>query len=304
MLRIVLILLAALWGEGLALAQEVQPVPKLAVRVTDLTETLSQDQRSSLEAKLADFERRKGAQIAVLVVPTVKPETIEEFSIRVMEGWKLGRKGVNDGVLLLVAKQDRKLRIEVGYGLEGALSDIVSKRIVSDVIAPHFKAGDFVAGIDAGVDAMLSVIAGEPLPEPTQPDDDIQNIMLFVFGPMVLLLSFAGGFMLRDKFGRLPSAAINAAATGGISSIFFLAAGIGWAAVVTAAIAFAVTWLWRPRGPRSGSSWLPSGASLPDNDWSSRRSRSSSTNDSSGSSDSDFSGGGGESGGGGASGDW
>ncbi len=110
----------------------------------------------------------KGSQIAVLMLPTTQPETIDQFGIRVVEAWKLGRKGVDDGVLLLVAKDDRKLRIEVGYGLEGALNDATAKRIVAEIIAPYFKRGEFYAGIDAGVSAIIKVIDGEPLPPPAQ----------------------------------------------------------------------------------------------------------------------------------------
>src|SRR5512145_1050521 len=122
-------------------AQAEVAVPELKQRVTDLTATLDAGQIQLLENKLAAFESAKGAQIAVLLLPTTEPETIEEFGIRVAESWKLGRKGVDDGVLLLVAKDDRKLRIEVGYGLEGILPDAVGKRIVSDDIAPHFRQG-------------------------------------------------------------------------------------------------------------------------------------------------------------------
>ena len=137
-------------------------------RVTDLTSTLDAGQIQALEAKLAAFESRKGSQIAVLLVPSTQPETIEQYGIRVVDSWKLGRKGVDDGVLLLIAKDDRKLRIEVGYGLEGALNDATAKRIVSEIIGPDFKRGEFYAGIDAGVDAIIKVVEGEPLPPPAQ----------------------------------------------------------------------------------------------------------------------------------------
>ncbi len=141
-------------------------VPPLKTRVTDLTGTLKADQREALEAKLASFENRKGSQVAVLMVPTTQPEAIEQYSIRVAEQWKLGRKGVDDGILLLIAKNDRKMRLEVGRGLEGAIPDAIAKRIVSDVIAPRFKEEDFYGGIIAGVDRILRTIEGEPLPPP------------------------------------------------------------------------------------------------------------------------------------------
>jgi uncharacterized protein len=141
-------------------------VPPLTARVVDLTGTLSSDQVAALEQKLKAFEDRKGSQIAVLIVPTTQPETIEQYSLRVVEQWKLGRKKVDDGALLLIAKNDRKLRIEVGYGLEGALNDATSKRIIDEIITPKFKSGDFAGGISDGADRILKVIDGEPLPRP------------------------------------------------------------------------------------------------------------------------------------------
>ena len=141
-------------------------IPPLKSRVTDLTATLSSQQQATLEQTLAAFETRKGSQIAVLIVPTTQPETVEQYAVRVEENWKLGRKGVDDGVLLLIAKDDRKLRIEVGYGLEGVLNDATAKRIIAEDITPRFKQGDFYGGISAGVERMIKVIDGEPLPPP------------------------------------------------------------------------------------------------------------------------------------------
>lgn len=139
-------------------------VPVLTGRVVDQTGTLSADAVARLDQKLKAFEARKGSQIAVLIVPTTQPEAIEQFSIRVAEAWKIGRKKIDDGAILLVAKNDRKLRIEVGYGLEGALPDVTAKRIIDEIITPKFKTGDFDGGIEAGVDRMIGVIDGEPLP--------------------------------------------------------------------------------------------------------------------------------------------
>ena len=144
------------------------PLPKLEARVTDLTGTLTAAQQSALEEKLAAFEARKGAQIAVLILPTTEPEDIAQFGVRLLETWKLGRKGVDDGAALIVAKEDRELRIEVQYGLEGVLTDATSGRIINETIVPLFKQGDFYGGINAGVDQMLRVVDGEPLPEPDQ----------------------------------------------------------------------------------------------------------------------------------------
>jgi uncharacterized protein len=142
------------------------PVPPLQARVTDLSGTLSPTQTSSLEDRLSAFEKRKGSQIALLLVPTTQPETIEQYSIRVAEQWKLGRKGVDDGVLILLASQDRAVRIEVGRGLEGVVPDVVAKRIIAEVMIPAFRRGDFYGGLAAGIEQLIKSIEGEPLPEP------------------------------------------------------------------------------------------------------------------------------------------
>ena len=125
-------------------------VPPLSGRVVDQTGTLSSGDIASLTQTLKDLETRKGSQIAVLIVPTTQPETIEQYSIRVAEAWKIGRKKIDDGALLVIAKDDHKLRIEVGYGLEGALNDVTAKRIIDEVITPKFRSGDFAGGISAG----------------------------------------------------------------------------------------------------------------------------------------------------------
>jgi uncharacterized protein len=144
------------WGQ--------QPIPVLRSPVTDLTGTLSEAEKVTLETQLIQFSREKGSQVSVLIVPSTQPETIEQYGIRAAEAWKLGRKGVDDGALLLVAKDDHTLRIEVGYGLEGALNDAVSKRIIEEIIIPRFKEGNFSAGISDGVGAIIKVILGENLP--------------------------------------------------------------------------------------------------------------------------------------------
>lgn len=149
-----------------ATADGLTPIPPLSGRVNDLTGTLDAATQARLESRLAAFEQKKGAQVAVLVLPSVQPESIEQFGIRLAEAWKIGRKGVDDGAILIVARDDRQLRIEVGYGLEGALNDAMAKRIISEIITPRLRDGDFAAGIEAGVDAMLGVIDGESLPPP------------------------------------------------------------------------------------------------------------------------------------------
>jgi uncharacterized protein len=178
-------------------------IPPLKARVTDLTGTLNAQQREALEQTLAEFEKRKGAQIAVLMVPTTQPETIEEYAVRVEEAWKLGRKGVDDSALLVIAKNDRRLRIEVGYGLEGALPDAIAKRIIDNDITPRFKQGDFYGGIRAGVDRVMRVVEGEKLPPPAAHGPD--SSQGFDPGMLVFLFFFvviAGG-ILRAMFGRV-----------------------------------------------------------------------------------------------------
>ena len=167
------------------------------------------------EAKLAAFEQRKGSQVAVLLVPATAPETIEQFGIRVAEKWKLGRKGVDDGAILIVAKEERKLRIEVGRGLEGVLPDAVAKRIIADDIVPRFKQGDFNAGVNAGVDRMIKVIDGEPLPAPkasgweSAASDD-------ALGWGALLVVFFGG-LLRSIFGAFFGSLIAGGIAAGVA---------------------------------------------------------------------------------------
>jgi uncharacterized protein len=154
----------------LAAAQDFVPVPPLQTRVTDQIGMLTANQRATLENVLQEYEQRSGAQIAILLMSKTEPEAIEQYSIRVMDAWKLGRKGIDDGVLLLVAKDNppalRRLRIEAGRGVQGSLTDAQSKRILQDVIAPHFRQNDFYGGLAAGVSAISGLIDNEQLPAP------------------------------------------------------------------------------------------------------------------------------------------
>lgn len=185
-------------------------IPPLLGHVTDQTGTLTPAQQSTLEQTLLAFEAKKGSQLAVLVVPTTAPEEIEQFSLRVAEQWKLGRKKTDDGAILVVAKNDRALRIEVGYGLEGALSDIISKRIISETITPRFKQGDYFGGIEAGIAQIIRVVDGEPLPAPTnRPADSYQDIRQLV--PLLFIVALAVGGILRSVFGKIPGALITGA---------------------------------------------------------------------------------------------
>ena len=199
---------------GMALADV--PVPPLTGRIVDQTGTLSASDIASLTQKLQDLETRKGSQIAVLMVPTTQPETIEQYSIRVADAWKIGRRRIDDGALLVIAKNDRHMRIEVGYGLEGSLTDATTHRIIDEDIAPKFRAADFAGGISAGLDRMIHIIDGEQLPAPEP--DHWRNSDLVHIDPLfaiVAVLVVAG--ILRSILGRL----FGSAATGGL--VAFLA---------------------------------------------------------------------------------
>lgn len=224
----------ALWASFLAAAD--LAVPPLTGRVVDQTKTLTQDQLQTLEQTLQAFEARKGSQIAVLIVPSTQPEVIEQYSIRVAEQWKLGRKKVDDGAILLVAKDDRTLRIEVGYGLEGALNDAVSKRIISETIVPRFQQGDFYGGIAAGVDSMIRVVDREPLPPPGA--NPVAGGDIRQFGPIIFILALVVGMALRSVLGRLPGA-VAAAGVVGLIAWFF--AGLLIVAIGAALITFLFT---------------------------------------------------------------
>lgn len=164
---IVLLCFAALYSHS-GFGQELQKVPPLDNRVVDLAGLLSEGEKSLLSSQLQALEESKGSQLVVLTIGTTEPETIEQFSIRIVDQWKLGRADVDDGVLLVIAKNDRKVRIEVGYGLEGAIPDIYAKRIISNIIIPHFRDGDYPLGIEEGVEAIISLVEEEELPAVTE----------------------------------------------------------------------------------------------------------------------------------------
>lgn len=200
-----------------------QTIPSLSGPITDLTGTLSASQRMQLRNVVDATEQQKGSQIAVLIVPTTQPEEIEQYAIRVAEQWKLGRKGIDDGVILVIAKNDRKVRIEAGYGLEGAIPDVVAKRIIEELIVPKFRDGDFFGGVISGVQALARVISGEPLPEPKQSPwgkgsfggDGLQ--FLFFVG---LFASQAGTAMLTPMMGRGFSASLIGVIFGLVALMF------------------------------------------------------------------------------------
>lgn len=211
-------------------------MPALLHRVTDLTQTLTPEQQSQLEAQLAAFEQQKGSQIAVLIVPTTAPEAIEQYSIRVVDAWKLGREKPDDGVLVLVAKDDRKMRIEVGYGLEGAIPDLIAKRIISEIMVPSFRQGDFYGGIHHAVKQIIKLISGEQLPAPAQSKPNGGKLwdMLYV----LLIGAFVVGGILRAIFGKFLGGVLN----GGIIGILiWIFGGSLIVAIVLAIIAFFLT---------------------------------------------------------------
>lgn len=287
------ILLAALWSSAL-LAAEV-PVPELRARVTDRTATLDQASTAALEERLKAFEDRTGSQIAVLVISTTEPEEIEQYALRVVEAWQLGREGIDDGALLLVALEDRKVRIEVGYGLEGALTDLVSRRIISESILPGFRSGDIPGGIELGVDRMIAVAAGEDLPEPQSDWDPGPLAGLRGLLPFLLILAFIGGTVLRAVLGRFWGSLASGSVVGFVA---WLVSGLIGVAVLAAFITFLAMllggsrtgggrWSSHPRaGSSSGRGWSGGGFS------------------GGGFRGGGFSGGGGSFGGGGASGSW
>ena len=269
-------------------------VPPLSGRVVDQTGTLSAGDVASLTQTLKDLETRKGSQVAVLIVPTTDGEAIEQYSLRVAEAWKIGRKKIDDGALLVIAKNDRRLRIEVGYGLEGALTDATTKRIIDEDITPKFKTGDFAGGVSAGTDRMVRVINGEKLPEPEPPHWQDTGLLNGIdpFNPFVLAFVFIVGGALRATLGRL----VGSAATGGFVGVLaWLFVGSLGAAALIGVLAFLISAFidlipsGGSRGTRGG--WSSGGSS---SDWSSSGSSSSGG----------FSGGGGSFGGGGASGSW
>ncbi len=262
-------------------------VPPLTGRVVDLTGTLSADQAATLEQKLKEFEDRKGSQLAVLIVPTTQPETIEQYSLRVAEQWKLGRKKVDDGALLIIAKNDRKLRIEVGYGLEGALNDATSKRIIDEIITPKFRSGDFAGGISDGADRILKVIDGEPLPAPEPKREPIDLSAIGEYFPFLFIGTLMAGGIFRALLGRLLGSLV---AGGGIGLVMWFLVGALPLAALAGLIVFVLTLIGDTLVSSGGGGRGGYGGGF--------------SSGGSSSSGGGFSGGGGSFGGGGASGSW
>ena len=225
-------------------------VPPFAHWVTDTTGTLTPQEQATLETRLAEFTKQKGAQVAVLLVPTTDGEAIESFSLRVAEAWKLGRKGVDDGAILVIAKDDRHLRIEVGYGLEGVLPDAIAKRIIDETVVPHFKSGNLYAGVNAGVERVLAVIQGEALPVPKQAPVAGGDAL-----PIALFLAFFFATFFRGRGGAAPiRSGLAGLASGGITYLltsFLPMAGLSAVAAIIIASVFG--------GAGGGGPWVSSG---------------------------------------------
>ena len=224
-------------------------VPPLQGHLTDLTKTLNAEQAQAIEQSLTAYENRKGTQIAILILPSTGPEPIEPFSIRVAEKWKIGRKRQDDGVILVIAKADRAVRIEVGYGLEGVLTDLHSQRIISDTILPHFKQNDFYGGITTGIADIIRRIDGEPILGSASAKS-VPSVALFgtqsgaLDGmtnlPMILVGALLIGGVLRLIFGRIPGALLTGIL---VTLIAWFVIGALFFAVVAGTVALGLT-LW------------------------------------------------------------
>ena len=219
--RLFAFLAALLFAAGIACAADgdVKAIPALTQRVTDFTGTLDPAQRQSLEDELAALEKSKGAQVGVLMIPTTQPEDIAQYGIRVGDAWKLGRKGTDDGVILIVAKDDRRVRIEVGRGLEGAIPDAAAARVIREYVAPRFRVNDYYGGVHDALGALTKLINDEPLPPPLT-DDKGGEGGGDRFAPAIIAAWFAALF-LRGLFGAAP-AGVRASVVG------LGAGGVGW----------------------------------------------------------------------------
>jgi uncharacterized protein len=213
-------------------AAEPLPLPALQARVTDLTGTLDPTQRGRLEAELAAIERSGKAQVAVLLLPSTQPETIEQFGIRLAESWKIGRKGVDDGLIIIVAKDDRRTRIEVGYGLEGVIPDAIAKRIVEERMLPAFRQGDFFGGLRVAVGAIGQALGAQPgAPPPVAAAPAAKADEDWIAWLFFLAAAIPG--VLRAMFGLLGSL-VAAAIGGGLA--FVISGSLVWAVLAAIAV--------------------------------------------------------------------
>ena len=283
-------LLLAAWLPLAAWAQGgVQPVPALTAHVMDGTGTLNTAQRDALEAKLTAFEQSRGAQVVILMVPSTQPEDIAAYAQRVGDSWKIGRKGVGDGLLLVVAKNDRKVRIETTKALEGAIPDLAARQVIDTAITPRFKQGDFAGGLDTAADQLIALISGENLPAPAQSGAGGKNdgfewtdLAIFLFFAVPIGGRIAAGILGR-KFGSIATGGV----VGVLAWVFTSSLIVAGLAVLVGTVFALVTSLGAlGRGGRSSGGWTTGG--FGGGGWGGGSS----------------SGGGGDFGGGGASGDW
>jgi len=229
----------SLLGAGSLQAQDLAAIPPLDSPVVDTTGTLDADHRRQLEQQALELQRRKGSQLQVLMVASTAPEDIAQYTTRVFDQWQIGRKGVDDGVLLVVAKDDRRVRIEPGYGLEGAIPDAVASRIIQEYLAPRFRAGDFAGGIEEATAMLVRLIEGEPLPAPVSAHRTQEETGSA--WTVALVVGFVAGTFLRVLLGGLPRpvrgliAGGGAAVVAGLFTSLWLAGGLaGLVALIVA----------------------------------------------------------------------
>jgi len=246
-----------------ALSQPLQPIPPLSARVIDQTATLTDSQRRALEDKLAAFERERGSQVVVVLVRTTAPEDIADYTQRLGDAWKIGRKGVGDGVLLVVAKEDRRLRIAPAKAVEGAIPDLMASRIIDGAITPRFKQGDFAGGIDAGVDQILARLKGEELPLPAVEAASGQGVD---WEELLIFIGLAAPVITRVLRGILGRTLGSLVATGIVGGIAWSFTGSLFIALAAALLAGVMGLLMARLPSRGGGSW-PGGPGGPGGGW-------------------------------------
>lgn len=247
------LLLAALLWPALVGAQPLQAVPPLTARVTDQTATLSAAQRQQLEDKLAAFEASHGSQIVILLVASTQPEDIAAYANRVFNTWKPGRASIGDGLLIVVATQDRKVRIEVARALEGAIPDLAAKQVIDTALTPRFRAGDFAGGLALAIDQLSALIRGEALPAPAAPTRPEANVQWMDLGVLLFILLPVVSSLARRILGRKLGTLATGGAAGFVTFLFTASVGVS---IVAALLAMLLTFV---AGTSLGSALLSSG---------------------------------------------